>query len=171
LKNWDCYSIPAKESRKALFGKSRSARKAITTYQIVSERALRHTVKIGSPEEAYKLVKRYADKKQEYFILLTLNGAHNVISVSIVTIGIANKTIVHPREVFSKAISDCAVAIIVCHNHPSGAVIPSDDDKEITKEIHQAGEIIGIPLLDHIIIAKTGYNSLREEGVFPWDRR
>jgi DNA repair protein RadC len=85
------------------------------------------------------------------FILLTLNGAHNVISVSIVTIGIANKTIVHPREVFCKAISDNATAVIVCHNHPSGEVVPSDEDKQITKRIRKAGEIMGIPLLDLVV--------------------
>jgi DNA repair protein RadC len=169
--NWDCYSLPAKESRKAAFKKRCSTKNTKMTYQIVSERKLRHTVKIGNPKEAYKLVKRYADKKQEYFILLTLNGAHNVISVSIVTIGIANKTLIHPREVFFKAICDCAVAIIVCHNHPSGAVIPSDEDKEITKDIYLTGEIIGIPLIDHIIISKTGYSSFKEQGVSPWDRR
>jgi DNA repair protein RadC len=128
---------------------------------------MKRNVKIETPGEVYGLVKRYAKAKKECFILLTLNGSHDVISVSIVTIGIANKTIIHPREVFCRAISENAVAIIVCHNHPSGAVMPSDEDKQITDTIYLAGEIIGIPLLDHIIISKKGYMSLRKEGFFP----
>jgi DNA repair protein RadC len=123
------------------------------TYQIISERRLKSKVKISSPKEVYNLVKRYAEDNRELFILLTLNGAHNVISVSIVTIGIANKTIVHPRDVFRKVISDNATAVIVCHNHPSGEVVPSDEDKQITKRIRKAGEIMGIPLLDHVVFS------------------
>ena len=140
------------------------------TYQIISERRLKRKVKIICPDEAYLLVKRYAAEKQECFILLTLNSAHNVISVSIVSIGLVNKTIVHPREVFAKAISDRASAIIVCHNHPSDTVIPSDEDKQITREIFLAGEIIGIPLLDHIVFSKSGYASMKEQGNFPKER-
>jgi DNA repair protein RadC len=137
------------------------------TYQIISERRLKRKVKILGPTEAYNLVKRYAGAKQECFILLTLNSAHNVISISIISIGLVNKTVVHPREVFCKAISDRASAIIVCHNHPSDAVIPSDEDKLITEEIFKAGEIIGIPLIDHIIFSKSGYTSLKKQGDFP----
>jgi DNA repair protein RadC len=137
------------------------------TYQIVSERKLKRKVKIGNPGEAYNVVKRYAGAKQEQFILLTLNGEHSVISVSIVSIGIVNKTVVHPREVFCRAISDRASAIIVCHNHPSGSNELSDEDKLITLQIYNAGEIIGIPLLDHIVFSKTGYTSMRKDGVFP----
>lgn len=137
------------------------------TYQIVSERKLKRNVKIIQPGDVHMLVKRYAEAKQEHFLLLTLNGAHNVISVSIITIGIVNKTIVHPREVFCKAITDRATAIIVCHNHPSGAVIPSEEDRQITREIFLTGEIIGIPLIDHIVFSKTEFTSLKKEGVIP----
>jgi DNA repair protein RadC len=137
------------------------------TYQIISERKLRRKVKIKNVEEAYNLLKRYAKARQEHFILLTLSGSFNVISVSIVSIGLANRTIVHPREVFCRAISDNAMAIIVGHNHPSGTVIPSKEDKDITKRIYKAGEIIGIPLIDHIIVSETGYTSLKLQGIIP----
>ena len=137
------------------------------TYQIISERRLKNNVKIVQPDEVYQLVKRYANKKQEQLILLTLNGAHNVISVSIISIGLVNKTIVHPREIFCKAISDRAEGIIICHNHPSGQIIPSEEDKEVTRTIYKAGKIIGIPLLDHIIFSRNGFISQREEGNFP----
>ncbi len=137
------------------------------TYQIISERRLKKDVKIVQPNEAYQLVKRYAKAKQEQLILLTLNGARNVISISIISIGLVNKTIVHPREVFCKAISDRAEAIIICHNHPSGQIIPSEQDKEVTRTIYNAGKIIGIPLIDHIVFSKNGYISQRNEGDFP----
>ena len=137
------------------------------TYQIVSERKLKSKVRIKASEEVFKLVKRYAKEKRELFILLTLNGANTVISVSIVSIGIVNRTIIHPREIFSRAITDNAAAIIVCHNHPSGNVMPSEEDKDITKRISKAGEIIGIPLIDHIIFSKRNYTSLKREGFVP----
>ena len=139
----------------------------MTTYQIVSERRLKRKANVKSPVEVYRLVKRYAAEKREHFILLTLNGAHNVISVSIVSIGLVNKTVVHPREVFCRAISDRASAIIVCHNHPSGALIPSAEDRLITEKLYEAGELIGIPLIDHVIFTKTGYTSMKEQGDFP----
>jgi len=141
------------------------------TYQIVSERKLKRKAKIKSPLEVYELVKRYAAFQQEYFILLTLNGSHNVISISIVSIGLVNRTIVHPREVFCRAISDRASAIVICHNHPSGTVIPSSEDKQITERICKAGELIGIPLLDHIVFSKTSYTSMRNEGNFPKEQK
>ena len=137
------------------------------TYQIISERRLKRSVKITQPGDVYTLVKRYAGAKQEHFILLTLNGTHAVISISIVSIGLVNKTIVHPREVFRRAIKEAASAIIVCHNHPSGSLSPSPEDKEITDGIFKAGEIIGIPLIDHVIFAKTGWTSLKAQGDFP----
>jgi DNA repair protein RadC len=136
-------------------------------YQIISERRLRKDVKIKHPEEVYELVKRYAKAKQEQFILLTLNGSHHVISISIIGIGIVNRTIIHPREIFCKAISDMALSIIICHNHPSGEIIPSDEDKEVTRTIYKASKIIGIPLIDHIVFSKYGYISQRIEGDFP----
>jgi DNA repair protein RadC len=136
-------------------------------YQIISERKLKRKVKVVNPEEVYKVVKRYAEADREQFILLTLNGEHNIISVSIVSIGTVNKTIVHPREIYCRAISERASAIIVCHNHPSGSLEPSGEDKQVTVQIFDAGKIIGIPLIDHIVFTKTGFTSLRQYGVFP----
>ena len=137
------------------------------TYQFISEHKLKRKAKIETPEEVYKLVKRYAGARQEHFILLTLNGAHDVVSISIISIGLVNKTIVHPREVYIKAICDNAVAIIVCHNHPSGETYPSDEDRLITLELYNAGKIIGIPLIDHIIFTKSNYASLKGMGFIP----
>lgn len=135
------------------------------TYEIVSERKARYPIKIAAPSDAYSALKRYARGKQEQFIAMTLTGAHEVISVSIVSIGLLNRTIVHPREVFHRAIKDSAAAIIVAHNHPSGQLEPSEEDRMMTKRLIEAGEIIGIPILDHIIFTRNGYVSFKDLGL------
>jgi DNA repair protein RadC len=137
------------------------------TYQIISERKIRNPGKIKTPEDVYSIVKRYTEAKQEHFIVVTLNAVHEPISVCITGIGTVSKTIVHPREVFIKAILDRATAIIICHNHPSGSIMPSSEDIEITTRLFEAGKIMGIRVIDHLIISKTGYCSMLREGVFP----
>lgn len=117
-----------------------------------------------SPECVIEYLSSYSTKRQEHFIVLTLNGVHKLIKKRVVTIGIANKTIVHPREVFWNAIKDNATAIIIAHNHPSGEVTPSSEDLEITKRIKQSGELLGIEVLDHVIIGKGTYYSFAENG-------
>jgi len=135
-------------------------------YQIVSERRINNPGAVKKPNDVYDLIKRYGNAQKEQFIVITLNGAYIPISVSIVSIGLVNKTIVHPREVFVRAIQDMATAIIVCHNHPSGLLEPSPEDKEITEWICKAGELLGINVIDHIIFSRFGYASLRAKGYF-----
>jgi DNA repair protein RadC len=133
------------------------------TYDIISVRK-RKTVCVKHPDDIYEAVKRYTKSKQEYFLVLTLSGAHEIISVHIASFGLVNRTIIHPREVFKHAIKDNAVRIVVCHNHPSNKVLPSPQDIEITELLVDAGELIGIPVLDHLIISKKGYYSFKLEG-------
>jgi DNA repair protein RadC len=121
-------------------------------------------VKIKRPSDVYDLLKSFTKKRQEHFIVLTLNGCHDVNSIHIASIGIMNRTLVHPREIFIHAIKDNSAAIIVCHNHPSGNAKPSSEDLEITEGLKDAGEILGIPLLDHLIISRNGYYSFKLEG-------
>lgn len=103
----------------------------------------------------------YADKEVEYFLLLTLNGANKPIKLHEVTKGLVNKTMVHPREVFKKAIEDNTVNVIICHNHPSGSLEASEEDLAITKTLVKAGELLGIKVIDHIIITPGGlYRSI-----------
>lgn len=135
-------------------------------YEIVSERSGPVTV-VKSPADTVKLLKRYERKRQEHFIALTLRGDHSVERVRLVTIGTANKTLVHPREVFAGAIRDNATAIIIAHNHPSGNLDPSSEDREVTKRIVEAGNILGIPVLDHIIFSAGAYKSFVEAGCMP----
>ena len=121
--------------------------------------------RIATPADAWQLVRHFADRKQERFLCCTLNGAHDVLAVRIITLGLANRTIVHPREVFAEAVADRACAILVAHNHPSGRLDPSQEDRDITQRIREAGELLGIPLLDHLIFSQDGYASMMELGL------
>jgi DNA repair protein RadC len=119
-------------------------------------------LKISFPADVLPLIRHYADRKQEHFICISINGANEVIASRVITVGLVNKTQVHPREVFSDPITDRASAIIIAHNHPSGGLMPSKEDIEITKQIKAAGETLGIKLLDHIIFNHKGYYSFLE---------
>ncbi|WP_010260741.1 JAB domain-containing protein [Treponema primitia] len=138
-------------------------------YEIVSERKVAYAGKIQNPDDIYDLVKRYAQAKKEQFIVVTLNSVHEPLSVRIVTTGLINRTIIHPREVFYPAIQDLATAVVLCHNHPSGDLEPSNEDKGITNRLVAAGHIIGVNVLDHLIIGKSEYFSFRKNGCLPED--
>lgn len=102
---------------------------------------------------------------QEHFVLITLNGSSEVIRAESVFIGTLNQSLVHPREIFRRALLDNAAAIIISHNHPSGQLEASIEDKRITKRLKEVGTLMGIELLDHIIVTENGYLSLRENGI------
>ena len=123
------------------------------------------TVKIQKPEDILPLVGTYREKPQEYFICISLTGAGEVIRSRVVTIGILNHSLVHPREVFAGAITDRAASVICVHNHPSGSLDASTQDIAITRQLQEAGTLLGIQLLDHIIITKTGFSSMKEKGL------
>jgi DNA repair protein RadC len=120
---------------------------------------------INSAEDIVDQLKEIRDKKQEYLVCLSLDGANRLIAKRIITIGTLNANLIHPREVFADAITDRAAGIIVAHNHPSETLRPSENDIKVTKKLQQAGEILGITLLDHIIITKNKYLSFAEEGL------
>ena len=119
-------------------------------------------VKISFPPDVLPLIQHYADRKQEHFLCVSLNGANEVIASRVVSVGLVNKTQVHPREVFADPITDRAAAVIAAHNHPTGDPIPSKEDREITKKLLTAGEVLGIRLLDHIIFNQKSYYSFLE---------
>jgi len=120
--------------------------------------------RIKKPADIYALVRHYADRKQERFISLSLNGAHEVLAVRNVTVGLLNKTIVHPREVFADIIQDRAAAFCVAHNHPSGLLESSPEDDEITVRLQTAARILGLHFVDHIIFSRENWWSSRENG-------
>jgi len=119
---------------------------------------------IGHPADAALILHKFRNNKQESLWSIFLDGAHNVLLVKEISKGILNRTLVHPREVFRPGILMSAMAVIVAHNHPSGNKEPSREDDELTVKIKKAGEIIGIPVLDHVIISKNGYYSYLEEN-------
>lgn len=120
--------------------------------------------KIRSPSDVYPLLAHYGDRQQEYFFSISLNGAHEVVEINTVSKGILNRAIIHPREVFINAISQRAASIIVAHNHPSGNLEPSKEDRDITYRLKEAGTLLGIELLDHVVFSHKGYFSFLEEG-------
>jgi DNA repair protein RadC len=120
--------------------------------------------RVKIPADIFTLVRHHADRKQERFISISLNGAHEVLAVRIVTIGLVNRTIVHPREVFADILSDRAAAFAVAHNHPSGRLEPSPDDNEITCRLEEAAKILGLHFLDHLIFSENAWWSYRQNG-------
>lgn len=115
---------------------------------------------IDSPEKAVEQLADIRDKKQEYFVCLTLDGANRLIAKRIITIGTLTSSLVHPREVFAEAITDRAASIIVAHNHPSGNLEPSQADRDITERLQSAGELLGIELIDHVVLTSKEYKSI-----------
>ena len=115
---------------------------------------------ISTTDDAVEQLKDIRDKKQEYFVVLTLDGANRLISNTIVFQGTLNQSLVHPREIFAKAIEDRAASIIVAHNHPSGNPDPSTEDIEITTKLKSAGKLLGIKVLEHIVVSKYSYRSI-----------
>lgn len=120
---------------------------------------------ISNPSDIYREIRHFSSREQESLVVVMLNGAHEVIGTFVATVGLLNKTIVHPREVYAAAIKERAAAIAIAHNHPSGNVLPSDDDKDVTVRIRKAGDILGIKLLDHLIFTDEKYYSFLEHGL------
>jgi DNA repair protein RadC len=122
---------------------------------------------IKTPEDAAALVQtRLKDKKKEYFLAVLLDTRNRLIKVAEVSVGSLDGSIVHPREVYKEAISASAASVIFVHNHPSGDTEASEDDIRLTKRLNEAGEIVGIEVLDHIIVGGKSYASLKRDGLF-----
>ena len=125
-------------------------------------------IKINNESDAYELVKdELASSDREMILSVMLTVKNDLIGVETVSIGSVTASTTTPRDVFKSAILANAVAIIVCHNHPSGELVPSKNDIEITKQLIAAGELLGIKVLDHLIVSNQGYKSLRDHHEFP----
>jgi DNA repair protein RadC len=119
-------------------------------------------IPIRGPEDALRVLKRcFASGDREQFLVILLNARHEVLGVETVSVGSLNASIVHPREVFKPAVLCSAASIILAHNHPSGDPEPSEEDLTITKRLVEVGEIHGIAVLDHLIVADRGLVSFR----------
>ena len=123
--------------------------------------------KIQSPEDLFMRIQRIdIDYDREHFLEFTLNTKNQIIGTHIISIGILDASLIHPRETFRKAILDNAKSIIVAHNHPSGSLTPSQNDVEISHALVKAGDILGIPVLDHIVFNRIEFLSLKNHGDF-----
>lgn len=141
----------------------------IFSVQLVKDRGALYeldTKVIRTPDDAVNIVNKVLDlenQPKEHFVIFSLSAKHEVIGVHTIHIGTLDASIVHPRDVFQPAILNNASSIIAFHNHPSGDTKPSQDDIEVTKRLNEAGRIIGIELLDHIIIGEGNYTSFKGE--------
>ena len=135
---------------------------------LVRENASDEIIKINNESDAYELVKdELAGSDREMILSVMLTVKNDLIGVETVSIGSITASTTTPRDMFKSAILANAVAIIVCHNHPSGELVPSDADIKITKQLVDAGELLGIKVLDHLIVSNQGYKSLRDHLEFP----
>lgn len=141
------------------------AAQILSAFELARRHLIKDTVKITGAQDVIPLLADIADKKQEHFVCVSLNGAHEVIKKRIVTIGLVDRSQVHPREVYADVISDRAAAVIFAHNHPSGDLKPSNSDLKIHEQLTEAGKILGLRILDHIIVTKKGYYSFQEAGL------
>lgn len=124
-------------------------------------------ITVKSPEDAIKAAKsQLKGKRKEHFVVLCLDTRNHLINTHKISIGSLDCSIAHPREVFKEAISSCAASVIFMHNHPSGDPTPSEDDIKLTKRLVEAGEIIGIDVLDHIIICDRDHLSMKARNLF-----
>lgn len=103
--------------------------------------------------------------KKEHFLAFCLNARSQLLQVDVVSVGTLSASLVHPREVFSPAVACSAAAVIVAHNHPSGDTTPSPEDRDATRRLVRAGEVLGIPVLDHLVVSERGFFSFKENGL------
>lgn len=121
---------------------------------------------LDSPAKVLEQVPRSVlEARKEHFLAYYLNGRSQLIHAETVSIGTLSASLVHPREVFQPAISHSAAALVVGHNHPSGDCSPSAEDREATRRLSRCGELLGIPLLDHVIVSSRGFFSFKERGM------
>jgi DNA repair protein RadC len=126
-------------------------------------REIKNADPINTPKSVFKYLTEFKHENREYFIVIGLDTKNKPTYREINSIGTLNSSLIHPREVFKKAIIMSCNSIIIAHNHPSGDITPSDEDFKITKKLKEIGEIIGIKVLDHIIIAKNNFYSFEQK--------
>jgi DNA repair protein RadC len=141
------------------------ASQILAGFELSRRYIVKETIRIMGANDVLPLIKDIAGKQQEHFICISLNGANEVIENRIITVGLLDKSQVHPREVFADVITDRAAGVIFAHNHPSGEIKPSNSDLKIHEQLTEAGKILGIKVLDHIIISKKGFYSFQENGL------
>jgi DNA repair protein RadC len=152
---------------------ARRTRKRIATLRLVREGSFAAPAgypdagtPVRSPRDVFQLMQPFADREVgESFWILALDSQHRVSGPTVITRGILNASLVHPREVFQAAILASAVAVVLVHNHPSGDPTPSPDDRAVTDQLVAAGRLLDIPVHDHVILGRGRYTSFAEAGL------
>lgn len=137
----------------------------LAAFEIARRFARGDAVKISGAKDVLPLLQDIVGRPQEHFVCISLNGANEVIERRIVTVGLLDRSQVHPREVFADVIADRAAAVIFAHNHPSGDLRPSDADLRMHSQLMESAHILGLRVLDHVIVAKKGHYSFQESGL------
>lgn len=137
----------------------------LASFELAKRYLLKEEKKIKSTEDVLALVQDIRDKKQEYFLTLTLTGASSLIEKREVFKGTVDYSLVHPREIFADALTDRAAGIIFVHNHPADDAEPSDADIKLTKNLCDAARLMGIQVIDHIIVTKQNHFSFQNAGL------
>jgi len=141
------------------------ASQILAGFELARRHIVKETVKITEAKDILPLINDISGKQQEYFVCISLNGANEIIEKRIVTVGLLDKSYVHPREVFADVLTDRAASVIFAHNHPSGELKPSNSDLKIHEQLTEAAKILGIRVFDHIIVSKKRYYSFQENGL------
>lgn len=137
----------------------------MASFELAKRYLIKQSKKVQNVGDILKLVEDIRDKKQEHFISLTLSGASLLIEKRVVFKGTVDSSLVHPREVFADALTDRAAGIVFVHNHPADDPEPSKADIEITKQLCEAGKLLGINVIDHIIVTQDNYFSFESAGL------
>lgn len=123
------------------------------------------TTRLTTPLQIWEIFRFLGKETKEYFYTIHLDGKNKLLCLDLVSVGSLNQSIVHPREVFKSSLLSSAAAIILIHNHPTGDTTPSREDLEITRRLKEAGELLGIKILDHLIVGEETYTSFANQGL------
>jgi len=148
--------------------KSATLAAALELGRRLAARRLRSGDPVRGPADVFRhFHARLRDVRHERFLVLLLDGRHRLLREVVISQGTLTASLVHPREVFRPALREAAAAVVLVHNHPSGDPSPSNEDREITARLADAGHLVGIPVLDHVVVADRGWSSLSELGAIP----
>ena len=140
-------------------------RRLLVSVKLVRRADVRRFPRMRSATDVYREFRSLADLDREVVIALLLDNKHRCIGINVVSVGVVNGAPVHPRETFKAAVLASASAIILLHNHPSGDPTPSAEDRELTERMKEAGIVLGIPLLDHVVVGVEGFYSFQDSGL------
>lgn len=138
------------------------AGKILAALELAKRHLLRDSEPLRTQQDILARLEDIRARQQEYFVCLSLDGGQRLIAQRTITIGTLDSVLAHPREVFADPIADRAASVIVAHNHPSGEAAPSQKDTDLTQQLAAAGQLLGIPLHDHLIVTKKAHFSFRQ---------